>query len=154
MLHAEIVLYWTACHRKRVQYASASVSLRAAAEASAMEISAAQISVVSSGHLSGQYLLLCTAGWIVYTSGKSWDGKTHPVLDPLASQLAKVHRVSGDDVALLVDNTLAIEQVFGSDLKGNNELKSKRINFVAALKARPIIDILPDFLAGPVQTAA
>lgn len=99
-------------------------------------------------------LALGTAGWIVYTSGKSHDGRSHPVNDPLAGQLSEVHRQSGHATRQLVKDILSIEQVFGTDLKDNEEFKAKLVEFVDALKTQPVLEVLRSFLAGRALRAA
>lgn len=69
-------------------------------------------------------LALGVAAWMRYATGIDEQGNAIDVRDPLADTFAQIAKVTDGSATDLVEQFLAIETVFGTDLPGNTTFKS------------------------------
>ncbi len=71
----------------------------------------------------GIYLTL--AAWIRYTSGQDEQGQAIDVQDPLADQFADIWHSAGNNYAQVVEQFLAMDNVFPAQLAAKHEVKQQ-----------------------------
>ncbi len=76
-------------------------------------------------NLGRSITLLCesVAGWIRYTGGIDESGKSINVSDPMSERLLKIH-TSNNKVKVIVEEYLAINEIFPTSLKSNIAFKT------------------------------
>lgn len=83
--------------------------------------------------LPARRLAHVVAAWVRYVGGNDEAGHQIDVRDPLAAQLRETLDAAGDEPSARVAAILAVEAVFGSDLRGNAEFVADVINAYAAI---------------------
>lgn len=85
-------------------------------------------------------LLLGVAGWMCYAGGLHWQGKPVDVRDPKSAITTEIGKRHGNDPAAFVAAMLGIDDIFGTDLAGNNAVRTALAKFVAQLRQVPAIE--------------
>ena len=80
-----------------------------------------------------QRLALGVAGWMRYAAGVDEQGNTIDVRDPMVERFRAVAAASGQDPKKLAEGLLAIREIFGSDLAGDDRFRSEVTRLLAAL---------------------
>jgi fructuronate reductase len=108
------------------------------------------IEPILDAHAAGQptpCLLLGLAGWTQYVSGRSLDGSTHPVDDPLAAEVAAITRVTGADARAYVAGVVGLRSVFPVRFAEDPVLVDGLVDSLIALRERGVRDAVGAVLA-------
>ncbi|HVE50780.1 MAG TPA: mannitol dehydrogenase family protein [Casimicrobiaceae bacterium] len=81
-------------------------------------------------------LTLAIAAWMRYVHGRDERGAPIDVSDPLARRLGQIAAANRDDPTALAHALLAIESIFGTDLRGNQRFTEPLIRWLRALFAQ------------------
>lgn len=98
-----------------------------------------------------EHLALAVAAWMRYVMAFDEQGAPIAVQDPLADDLKLIARQSTDgklvDIQRLVGGYLAVETVFGKDLRDNTVLQSRIIHWLGHMLANGVATTLKIFRA-------
>ena len=72
-------------------------------------------------------LTLGVAGWMRYAMGRDEQGQPIDVRDPLSGRFTEIASRAGTDATRLVDEFLAIQAVFGTDLPEREDWRAALI---------------------------
>ncbi|MFD2648471.1 mannitol dehydrogenase family protein [Devosia albogilva] len=78
-------------------------------------------------------LTLGVAAWMRYVTGVDEDGEAIDVRDPLALRMMAIAADAGEDAEALFDGLAALNEVFGTDLAGNNVFRSAVVGHLDTL---------------------
>ena len=84
-------------------------------------------------HRSISISCLAIAAWIHYSAGYSQIARTYTVDDPLVSKFAQIHKRHGTDATNLVNAFFNIEEVFGTNDKYLEQIKSIVTELLASI---------------------
>jgi fructuronate reductase len=97
-------------------------------------------------HRPANGLLLGVAGWMCYAGGLHWRGEPIDVRDPKSITTTEIGRRHGNDPQTFVAAMLDLGEVFGTDLAGNNLIRTTLARFVQQLRAAPASQVVAALL--------
>lgn len=93
-----------------------------------------------------QIFAFALAGWMRFISGTDENGDAIVVSDPMAANLMDISRRHQGDFAQQVAEYLALEPVFGTDLRDNSRLLQETAHWLERIYARGVKGALEELL--------
>jgi fructuronate reductase len=93
-------------------------------------------------------LLLGTAAWMHTATGTDLAGKAHTATDPFHARTRAVAAAAAGDARALIEGLLGIEEIFGTDLRGDAALAETLVSFLGGLRRRGVVPVLEDIVRG------